>query len=173
MQNLNRILFFILVTLLLAIAVAFSTGFLKVTPAYASGSIQVSASEYQAVQIISASTDDPGKRRDPGQDRHVGRCTTALRNHGVTFNIYHGYPDYQCTLSLEMQNQGKKAVQLQNVVADLPEGILLMPLDPTAKPVLKPGEKATLRLWLRILPIAAENVTYPIVIQMVFEDSSR
>ena len=91
----------------------------------------------------------------------------------MAFNVYHGYPGYQCTLSLRLQNQGKKAVRLQSIAAELPEGIILTPLDPTAKQVLKPGEKATLMFSLRIQSNAAENTMYPIDIQLIFEDFTR
>ena len=165
---------FIAIALLIGILATILIGFLNANPAYASGLIKVSSYNKRLdIQFVSVSTNDQGTTIDPGQDVHVGQCTAALHGNSVDLRVYHGYPDYQCTLKVRLKNLGEKPVRLQRVTTKIPEELVVAQPDLPEGLLLQPEEELTLEFVLRIHQNSEENAKYRFSIQLIFEDFIR
>ena len=145
-------------------------GLLDAVPAYASGAIQVTSdNEPLDIRFISAATNDPGTRIDPGQNTHVGRCNAILTEKSIDLQIYSGYPGYECTLTVKLKNMGKQAVRLQGLEINTPNSLLLTPLVLPAGFILNPNKEVTLSFRLRIQQTAMENERYRFTTKLIME----
>jgi len=158
----------------MGMATIFIIIFFNANPAYASGLIRVSSyNERLDIKFVSVSTNDQGTTVDPGQDVNVGQCTAALHGNSVDLKVYHGYPDYQCTLKVRLKNLGEKPVRLQRVTTKIPEELVVAQPDLPEGLLLQPEEELTLEFVLRIHQNSEENAKYRFSIQLIFEDLVR
>jgi hypothetical protein len=160
---------FFAIALFIGILAVVLIGFLDTNPAYASGLIRVSSNESLYIQFISASTNDSGKRIDPGQNIHVGQCTAIINKKSIDFRIYNGYPGYECTLTVKLKNMSKQAVRLQRLEINAPNSLLFTPPVLPAGFVLNPNKEVTLSFRLRIQQIAKENERYRFTTKLIME----
>jgi hypothetical protein len=163
-----------LVAIFIGIVAIFLLGFIYAKPAYARGSVKVySINEMLDIKFVSASTNDPDKNIDPGQNQHVGQCTATLHDNLVDFKFFNGYPGYQCTLSASFKNMSDQAIRLQRVAATVPEELFISQPDLPSGLLLQPGEGASMDIDLEICQNAEEWAKYQFSIELIFEASNE
>jgi hypothetical protein len=165
---------FIITALFIGLTAAFLVGSLNINPAYASGSLKISThQEALDIRFVSAETNDPGISRDPGQSKHVGRCTATASGKTITFKVYGGYPGYECVLSTKLKNMSKQAVRFRRLEFRTSSALLLTP--PVLPPgfILQPKQEVTLSIRLQIKPTAEENSQYKFTARLIMEALPR
>lgn len=161
---------FIAISLFIGILGAVLIGLLDANPAYARGAIQATSDNGRLdIRFVSAATNDPGKRIDPGQNIHVGQCTAIINKKSIDFRIYNGYPGYECTLTVKLKNMSKQAVRLQRIEIQTPNSLLLTPPVLPTGFVLNPNKEVTLSFRLRIQQTAKENERYRFNTKLIME----
>jgi len=159
---------------IIGIVATFLIGFIYAKPAYARGSIKISSNnEMLDIKFVSASTNDPDKNIDPGQNQHVGQCTATLHDNLVDFKVFNGYPGYQCTLSASFKNMSDQAIRLQRVAVTVPEELFISQPDLPVGLLLQPGEGASMDIDLEIRQNAGEMTKYQFSIDIIFVASGE
>lgn len=161
-------------TLFIGLIAVFLAGSLNIDPAYASGSLKISTyQEALDIRFVSAETNDPGIRSDPGQSKHVGRCTATASGKTITVRIYVAYPGYECVLNTKIKNMSKQAVRFRRLEFKSSSALLLTP--PVLPPgfILQPNQEVSLSIRVQIKPTAEENEQYKFTVRLIMEALRR
>jgi hypothetical protein len=158
----------VVATLLLILLLGMQAG----ASLYARGTAQiVSSPNAPRLAFVNASTNDPGRRVDPGGDMHLGSCRARLKGgRSLSATLYGGYPGYSCTIHATIVNRGSAPAYLFDLVMDAPPALSISVPAYAAGLALLPGERLEQEIVVRVKSAALENERYTFAIWQFFGD---
>ncbi len=125
--------------------------------------------DFENVNFIGASTDDPPGSLDPGYTKDVADCTALVANEDlIEVLVNHGYPSYTCTFTVEVQNTGLLPITLEELEFDVPPVLTVTDLTDNAGIKLESGEVDVEVFSVHVEQESNQEATYTFTIRKPF-----
>jgi hypothetical protein len=121
------------------------------------------------VQFVSASTNDPPGKKDPGYTKDVAECRAALINTDkVAITISNGYPSYTCTFTVTARNTGRLSIKLQPLEIIAPDVLTVLDLSGHPGILLEGGKSDVETFSVHVEQRARQGAEYTFVVRKPF-----
>jgi hypothetical protein len=121
------------------------------------------------VDFIATSTNDPPGTVDPGYQKNVATCTSALiGDELIEVVVTNGYPSYTCTFTVTVQNTGHLDIKLNPLAIDAPPVLTVTDLSNDAGIELGGGDRVIETFSVHVEQPANQGAVYAFQIRKPF-----